>query len=44
MKGVKDPEELKDLLEGAMKYTDFERGPMFAYPTYFIDNNIFNCS
>ena len=41
MKWVKAPEELKVLLEGAMKDTDCEKRPMFGYPAFFINNNMF---
>ncbi len=41
MKWVKSPEELKDLLEAAMKDTKCEKRPMFGYPAYFINNNKF---
>ena len=41
MKWVKAPEELKDLLEGAMKDTECEKRPIFGYPANFINNNMF---
>ena len=41
MKCVQAPEELKELLEAAMKDTDCEKRPMFGYPAYFINKNMF---
>jgi len=41
MKWVKAPEELKELLEGAMKSIECEKRPMFGYPAYFINKNMF---
>jgi hypothetical protein len=41
MKWIKAPEELKDLLEDAMKDTECEKRPMFGYPAYFINKNMF---
>ncbi len=41
MKWMKAPEELKDLLETAMKNIDCEKKPMFGYPAYFINRNLF---
>jgi TfoX/Sxy family transcriptional regulator of competence genes len=41
MKWIKSPEELKDLLEHAMKDTDCEKRAMFGYPAYFINKNMF---
>ncbi len=41
MKWVKAPEKLKTLLENAMKGIDCEKRPMFGYPAYFINKNLF---
>jgi TfoX/Sxy family transcriptional regulator of competence genes len=41
MKWVKAPEELKVLLEIAMKGINCEKRPMFGYPAYFINKNMF---
>lgn len=41
MKWVKAPEELKSILEKAMKGIDCEKRPMFGYPAYFINRNMF---
>ena len=41
MKWVKAPEELKILIENAMKGIDCEKRPMFGYPAYFINKNMF---
>jgi TfoX/Sxy family transcriptional regulator of competence genes len=41
MKWVKAPDELKLLLENAMKGTACEKRPMFGYPAYFINKNMF---
>lgn len=41
MKWVKAPDELKAFLEAAMKDTDCEKRPMFGYPAYFINKNMF---
>lgn len=41
MKWVQAPEELKELLEAAMKDTVCEKRPMFGYPAYFINKNMF---
>jgi len=41
MKWMKAPEELKSLLDKAMSGIDCERRPMFGYPAYFINRNMF---
>ena len=41
MKWVKAPDELKILLEEVMKGVDCEKRPMFGYPAYFINSNMF---
>jgi TfoX/Sxy family transcriptional regulator of competence genes len=41
VKWIKSPEELKDLLEDAMKNIDCEKRTMFGYPSYFINKNMF---
>lgn len=41
MKWVKAPEELKSVLEKAMTGIDCEKKPMFGYPAYFINRNMF---
>jgi TfoX/Sxy family transcriptional regulator of competence genes len=41
MKWVKAPEELKVLMESAMTGIDCEKRPMFGYPAYFINRNMF---
>jgi TfoX/Sxy family transcriptional regulator of competence genes len=41
MKWVKAPEELKKLLEDVMENIDCEKRPMFGYPAYFINRNMF---
>jgi TfoX/Sxy family transcriptional regulator of competence genes len=41
MKWVKAPDELKELLEEAMKDTECEKRSMFGYPAYFISKNMF---
>ena len=41
MKWAKAPKELKDLLEHAMENTKCEKRPMFGYPAYFINRNMF---
>ena len=41
MKWIKAPEELKKLLEDAMKDVNCEKRPMFGYPAYFINKNMF---
>jgi TfoX/Sxy family transcriptional regulator of competence genes len=41
MKWIKAPEELKVLLETTMKDIDCEKKPMFGYPAYFINKNMF---
>jgi TfoX/Sxy family transcriptional regulator of competence genes len=41
MKWVKAPDELKILLEEVMKGFDCEKRPMFGYPAYFINSNMF---
>ncbi len=41
MKWVKAPEELKSLLDKAMSGIDCEKRPMFGYPAYFINRNMF---
>ena len=41
MKWVKAPEELKALLEAAMKDVPCEKRPMFGYPAYFINRHMF---
>jgi len=41
MKWIKAPEELKLLLEGAIKDIACEKRPMFGYPAYFINKNMF---
>jgi len=41
MKWVKAPEELKVLLEDAMKDIECGKRTMFGYPAYFINKNMF---
>ena len=41
MKWVKAPEHLKKLLEDVMKNVDCVSRPMFGYPSYFINGNMF---
>ena len=41
MKWLKAPQDLKDLLEDAMKHVQCEKRPMFGYPAYFINKNMF---
>lgn len=41
MKWVKAPDALKKLLEDAMEGVDCEKRPMFGYPAYFINRNMF---
>jgi TfoX/Sxy family transcriptional regulator of competence genes len=41
MKWIKAPEKLKDLLEGVMQSVKCEKRPMFGYPAYFINKNMF---
>ena len=41
MKWVKAPEALKKLLEDAMQGVECEKRPMFGYPAYFINRNMF---
>ena len=41
MNWVKAPEELKVILEKAMSGIDCEKRPMFGYPAYFINRNMF---
>jgi hypothetical protein len=41
MKWIKAPDELKALLETAMEDIDCEKRPMFGYPAYFINRNMF---
>ena len=41
MKWVKAPEELKARIESLMKAVDCEKRPMFGYPAYFINKNMF---
>jgi TfoX/Sxy family transcriptional regulator of competence genes len=41
MKWVKAPEALKKLLEDAMDRIECEKRPMFGYPAYFINRNMF---
>jgi TfoX/Sxy family transcriptional regulator of competence genes len=41
MKWVKAPDELKKLLEDVMEKIDCEKRPMFGYPAYFINRNMF---
>ena len=41
MKWIKAPEELKALLEGVMQDIECEKRPMFGYPAYFINKNMF---
>ena len=41
MKWIKAPEELKTLLEKAMEGIECEKRPMFGYPCYFINRNMF---
>ena len=41
MKWIKAPEELKSLIENAMEGIECEKRPMFGYPCYFINRNMF---
>jgi TfoX/Sxy family transcriptional regulator of competence genes len=41
MKWIKAPEALKKLLDDAMAGIDCEKRPMFGYPAYFINRNMF---
>jgi TfoX/Sxy family transcriptional regulator of competence genes len=41
MKWVKAPEALKKLLEDAMQGVECDKRPMFGYPAYFINGNMF---
>jgi TfoX/Sxy family transcriptional regulator of competence genes len=41
MKWIKAPDELKALLEKAMEGIECEKRPMFGYPAYFINRNMF---
>ena len=41
MKWVKAPEELKSHLENLMQAVECEKRPMFGYPAYFINKNMF---
>jgi len=41
MKWVKAPDELKVLLENAMEGIECEKRPMFGYPAYFVNKNMF---
>ncbi len=41
MKWVKAPEELKSLIQGIMEPVDCEKRPMFGYPAFFINRNMF---
>ena len=41
MKWVKAPEALKAHIENLMQAVDCEKRPMFGYPAYFINNNMF---
>jgi TfoX/Sxy family transcriptional regulator of competence genes len=41
MKWIKAPEELKSHIEDLMKAVEFEKRPMFGYPAFFINRNMF---
>lgn len=41
MKWVKAPEELKALIQELMAPIECEKRPMFGYPAYFINRNMF---
>ncbi len=41
MEWKKAPEELKALLDTAMQGVECEKRPMFGYPAYFINRNMF---
>jgi len=41
MKWIKAPDELKGLIEDLMAPVDCEKQPMFGYPAYFINKNMF---
>jgi hypothetical protein len=41
VKWIKAPESLKKLLEDALEGVDCEKRPMFGYPAYFINRNMF---
>jgi TfoX/Sxy family transcriptional regulator of competence genes len=41
VKWIKAPEALKERLESLMQGVDCEKRPMFGYPAYFINKNMF---
>ncbi len=41
MKWIKAPEELKARIETLMQSAECEKKPMFGYPAYFINKNMF---
>ena len=41
MKWIKAPEELKAQIETLMQPVECEKKPMFGYPAYFINKNMF---
>ena len=41
MKWIKAPEELEALIQAIMEPVDCEKKPMFGYPAYFINRNMF---
>jgi hypothetical protein len=41
MKWVKSPEELKKILEDAITGIQCDKRPMFGYPAYFTNSNLF---
>jgi TfoX/Sxy family transcriptional regulator of competence genes len=41
MKWIKAPEELKTFIQSLMQSVDCEKRPMFGYPAFFINKNMF---
>jgi hypothetical protein len=41
VKWIKPPEALKERIESLMQGVECEKRPMFGYPAYFINKNIF---
>ena len=42
MKWTKAPEALKETIETLMMSVESEKKPMFGYPAYFINRNMFS--